>query len=325
MTIEKLPSGSYRIRQMKDGKLYSATVPYKPTKKEAFELIQNKINHVVADSMTFEQAANDYVASKKNVLSPSSVRNYHSIIRNLPSDFLHRDIHQIDTLVVQKLINNYASDHAPKTTHNLCGFVLSVLRLYLPKVDISVTLPAKPRTERYTPSTEDVRKIIEASRSTKYYVPMCLACLGLRNSEICALTILDLKDDRLTINKALVRSDNGYVIKPVPKTDASNRIIVLPRDLASAIREQGYIYEGYPQQIDKHLRRTQKKLSIPAFGIHRLRHFFASYAHDTLRLSDATIQALGGWNTDNIMKSTYRHAMNEDAVRESIASDFSFL
>ena len=325
MTIEKLPSGSYRVRQMEKGKMYSVTVPYKPSKKEAYDLVQKKINHIVEDAISFEQAANDYVASKKNVLSPSSVRNYNSIIRNLPNDFLKMDIHQIDTLVVQKLINQYASDHAPKTTHNLCGFVLSVLRLYLPKMDISVTLPAKPRTEHYTPSTEDVKRIIEHVKGTKYYVPLCLACLGLRNSEICALTIFDLKDDRLTINKALVRSDNGYVLKPVPKTDASNRVIVLPADLSSAIREQGFIYEGYPQQIDKALRRAQKKIGIPPFGIHRLRHFFASYAHDTLKLSDATIQALGGWNTDNVMKSTYRHAMNEDVVRETIASDFSFL
>ena len=168
-------------------------------------------------------------------------------------------------------------------------------------------------------------RIVEASKNTPYSIPIRLACLGLRNSEICALTIFDLKDDRLTINKACVRSENGYVIKDVPKTDASNRIIVLPHDLAEDIREQGFIYKGYPQQIDKHLRRVQKRLNIPSFGIHRLRHFFASYAHDTLKLSDATIQALGGWNTDNVMKSTYRHAMNENEVKEQIASNFSFL
>ena len=325
MTIDKLPSGSYRIRHTENKKTYSMTVPYKPTTHEAFTLIQNKINHTNVTAMTFREAAVEYVESKKNVLSPSSVRNYNSIIKNLPEQFLNTDIHAIDELTVQKLINKYASDHKPKTVHNLCGFVLSVLRLFLPKMDISVTLPQKQRQERYTPSTEDVMRIVEASKNTPYSIPIRLACLGLRNSEICALTIFDLKDDRLTINKACVRSENGYVIKDVPKTDASNRIIVLPHDLAEDIREQGFIYKGYPQQIDKHLRRVQKRLNIPSFGIHRLRHFFASYAHDTLKLSDATIQALGGWNTDNVMKSTYRHAMNESEVKEQIASNFSFL
>lgn len=34
MTIEKLPSGSYRIKQMYNGKRYSITLNYKPTKKK---------------------------------------------------------------------------------------------------------------------------------------------------------------------------------------------------------------------------------------------------------------------------------------------------
>ena len=66
MTIEKLPSGSYRVRQMENGKLYSLTLPYKPNKREAYELIQNKINHVVDNSMTFQKAADEYINIKNN-------------------------------------------------------------------------------------------------------------------------------------------------------------------------------------------------------------------------------------------------------------------
>lgn len=324
MTIEKLPSGSYRVRQMENGKLYSITLPYKPNKREAYELIQNKINHVVDNSMTFQKAAEEYINVKNNVLSPSTIRGYHSVLRNLPQYFLDMDISQIDEYTIQKFINEYATDHTAKTVHNVNGFIMAVLRLFYPKTDISVTLPQKQRQERYTPTAEDVKRIMDASKGTRYYIPLFLACLGLRNSEICALTIFDLKGTELTINKACVRSVDGYVIKNVPKTDASNRTITIPQEIADAIREQGYIYEGYPQQIDKHLRRTQKKLNIPSFGIHRLRHFFASYMHD-LGYSDAIIQSLGGWSTDNVMKSVYRHAMNEDEARKSVVNDFSFL
>ena len=147
--------------------------------------------------------------------------------------------------------------------------------------------------------------------------------MGLRNSEICGLSITDLSGEQLTINKALVRGEGGYILKPTPKTDKSNRVITIPKDLADKIREQGYIYEGYPQQIDKYLRRAQKQLDIPSFGIHRMRHFFASYMHD-LGYSDAVIQSLGGWSTDCVMKSVYRHALNEDEARAQIANDFLF-
>lgn len=324
MTIEKLPSGSYRVRQMENGKLYSITLPYKPKTKEAYKLIQNKINRVVDNSMTFQNAAEEYINVKNNVLSPSTIRGYHSVLRNLPQYFLDMDISQIDEYTLQKFINEYAIDHTAKTVHNVNGFVMAVLRLFYPKVDISVTLPQKQRQERYTPTTEDIKRIMDASRDTKYYIPLFLACLGLRNSEICALTIFDLKGNELTINKALVYGDDGYVVKNVPKTDASNRIIVLPDAVAQSIKEQGYIYDGYPRQIDRHLRRMQKKLNIPSFGIHRMRHFFASYMHD-LGYSDAIIQSLGGWATDNVMKSVYRHALNEDSARMQMVSNFDFI
>ena len=324
MTIEKLPSGSYRVRQMENGKLYSITLPYKPKTKEAYKLIQNKINRVVDNSMTFQNAAEEYINIKNNVLSPSTIRGYHSVLRNLPQYFLDMDISQIDEYTLQKFINEYAIDHTAKTVHNVNGFVMAVLRLFYPKVDISVTLPQKQRQEKYTPTTEDIKRIMDASRDTKYYIPLFLACLGLRNSEICALTIFDLKGNELTINKALVYGDDGYVVKNVPKTDASNRIIVLPDAVAQSIKEQGYIYDGYPLQIDRHLRRMQKKLNIPSFGIHRMRHFFASYMHD-LGYSDAIIQSLGGWATDNVMKSVYRHALNEDSARMQMVSNFDFI
>ncbi len=324
MTIEKLPSGSYRVRQMENGKLYSITLPYKPKTKEAYKLIQNKINRVVDNSMTFQNAAEEYINVKNNVLSPSTIRGYHSVLRNLPQYFLDMDISQIDEYTLQKFINEYAINHTAKTVHNVNGFVMAVLRLFYPKVDIFVTLPQKQRQEKYTPTTEDIKRIMDASRDTKYYIPLFLACLGLRNSEICALTIFDLKGNELTINKALVYGDDGYVVKNVPKTDASNRIIVLPDAVAQSIKEQGYIYDGYPLQIDRHLRRLQKKLNIPSFGIHRMRHFFASYMHD-LGYSDAIIQSLGGWATDNVMKSVYRHALNEDSARMQMVSNFDFI
>lgn len=322
MTIDKLPSGAYRIRLTENKRSYSMTVPFKPTQKEAYELIRGKIDRKGAD-MSFFDAATKYIQAKTNVLSPSSIRNYRSILRNLPESFLELDIATISEYDVQKLINDYAATHSPKTVHNVNGFVMSVLRHFYPKTDIYTTLPQKPRIEHYTPSQEDIKRILDHARGTKYYIPIYLASMGLRNSEICALVLSDLDGDRLTINKALVRGEGGYILKPTPKTDKSNRVITIPHDLAELIREQGSIYEGYPQQIDKYLRRAQKQLGIPAFGIHRMRHFFASYMHE-LGYSDAVIQSLGGWSTDCVMKAVYRHALNEDEARAQVANDFIF-
>lgn len=323
MTIEKLPSGSYRIRQTEKGKRYSLTVPFKPTQKQAFELINEKISHRQSRSVVFQTAAEEYIRIKKDVLSPSTVRGYNAYLRNMPEWFTSMDIADIEDYHLQKLISEHSQAHSPKSVHNLYGFVRAVIRLFVPKTDICATLPQKVRRRDYTPSRDDVMRLLDYSKDTPFYVPIYLATLSLRRSEICALTMDDLKGDKLTVNKALVRSDNGFVLKPTPKTDASNRIVTLPRDLVERINEQGYIYNLYPNSIDQYIRRHLPKLGIPNFSVHDLRHFFASYAHD-LGYSDAQIQKMGGWSTDNVMKAVYRHAMDSEQASSQIAEDFSF-
>ena len=111
--------------------------------------------------------------------------------------------------------------------------------------------------------------------------------------------------------------NDGFVLKNVPKTDASNRIIPLPKSLADQIRKQGYIYNNHPNALNKAIHRYQKQLGIPEFKFHALRSYFASYAH-SLGIPEADIMALGGWETDAIMKKVYRKSM-ETSKQKSMA------
>ncbi|MBR6112552.1 MAG: tyrosine-type recombinase/integrase, partial [Paludibacteraceae bacterium] len=67
---------------------------------------------------------------------------------------------------------------------------------------------------------------------------------------------------------------------------------------------------GHPNALNKAIHRYQKKLGIPDFKFHALRSYFASYAH-SLGIPDADIMAIGGWETDHIMKKVYRKSMEE--------------
>ena len=325
MTIDKLPSGSYRIRQMDHGKVYTLVVKKRPSDRLARQLIDEKIAKVpVGGDLTMEVACKKYLQAKKNVLSPSTYREYSRTANTLPDDFLMMNLSDISDYDLQVLVNGFAATLSPKTVRNYYGFVCAVLRLFNPKVVYSVTLPQKRRVEPYTPSYDDVKRILEEVENTDYYVPFFLATLSLRRSELCAIDPKrDLKGNELSIRRAYVRGINGYVIKDTPKSDASYRTILLPDVLAERIRDQGYVFRYNPNQLDKKLHRIQKKLGIPTFSIHKFRHFFASYAHDALKLSDAQIQKIGGWSSD-VMKRVYRHAMNEDEAREMIAGEFSF-
>ncbi|MDE5589153.1 MAG: tyrosine-type recombinase/integrase [Acetatifactor sp.] len=109
-----------------------------------------------------------------------------------------------------------------------------------------------------------------------------------------------------------------WVVKTT-KTTESTREIIIPAELAEKIRAQGYIYKGHPNSITKHLKRVEDALDIPRFPLHKFRHYFASQM-SALGVPDADILKMGGWETDHVMKSVYRHSMlekEEQAKREA--------
>lgn len=322
MTIEKLKSGSYRITQMADGVRYRVTVDHKPSKVEALRLITEEIESSgkpsrTADS-TLADACESYIAAKSNILSPSTIRGYRSIMRRISPSLMSRHIADITRLMVQNEVNTYASSHSPKSTSNLCGFILTVLKFHGAGIS-DIALPQKVRADVYIPTKEDVQRIFEALKGSKYEVPIMLAALGLRRSEICALELSDLSDDDvLTINKAKVENERKEWVIKTTKTTDSARTVSIPPYLAELIRDQGYIYDGHPELIYRTLTDTQKKLGIPHFQLHKLRHFFASYMHQS-GFTDKQIQAAGGWKTDNILKNVYQHAMEIDEAKKNMA------
>ena len=109
MTIEKLPSGSYRIKEMRDGVRYCVTVKHKITEKQAAEIIQNRVDHHNGVLTTFSDACKQYVEVKSNVLSPSTIRGYMTIINNLPGWFTMVDVQDIDNFKLQKLTTPFFS------------------------------------------------------------------------------------------------------------------------------------------------------------------------------------------------------------------------
>lgn len=180
-------------------------------------------------------------------------------------------------------------------------------------------MPQKLKNEPYIPSDEDVKRILDYSKGTQFEIPLILACYGMRRSEICALTTQDIDGDIVRINKAMVQDENKNWIVKTTKTTASTREIIIPTQIADKVREQGYVYKGHPGKISDYLYRAQKKLGIERFSIHKLRHYFASKM-SALNIPEADIMRMGGWETDHMMKSVYRHSMidkQEQAKREA--------
>ena len=322
MTIEVLKSGKYRISEMRDGKRYRVTLDHEPTKKEAKKIFDS-MEGKVQNSTPFKTAAERYIELKSNVLSPSSIRGYNIIVKHLDEHFLNTPIDSIDLPKIQLLINTLATYQAPKTVRNTNAFIMSVLKFYGIEIK-SPTLPKKKPKEDYIPTEEDIKQILAEVKGTQYEVPFILGTLGLRRSEICALTPDDLNGNTLSINKALVLNENNeWVLKETTKTEESNRTITVPDYVANLIKENGAC-PCTPHSLYWKLQRVQMSLGIPRFPFHKLRHFFASYMHD-LGYTDKQIQEFGGWKTDHILKSVYQHAMSMEEVKNNMSNNINNL
>nr|DAV29072.1 MAG TPA: Integrase [Caudoviricetes sp.] len=322
MAIEKLKSGHYRIRFEKNKKKYSITTDRKPTKSEEAALIHEFLEKLEEEQNrkkngTFLDFANEYIASKEKVLSASTILGYKSTLKGIQESFTSIPFYEIEQHDITRLVNDMVDKAKPKTIYNRHGLVVSVLKEFRPTFVVHTKLPRKEQKDIYTPSEKEVKALFaglnESEELRKYYIPVYLAAMGLRRSEIGALTLDDLSDDNIiSITKAKVKNSEGkYIVQPYTKTERSNRKVPLSKDFADKIRQQGYIVNDGLHQIYEAMIRVEKKLGLPHFGIHRLRSYFASKAH-ALGIQDSIILTLGGWKTDNVMKNIYRKALNED-------------
>lgn len=322
--VDQLPSGKYRVRKMINGRRQSLLFDAPPTQRDVLLATNELLNEVPGATLkgTFLDYAEKYIKAKENILSASTIRGYRATLRGIPSHFTSLPLKDITQYTLTALVNDMVRSVSPKTVYNRHGLIVSVLHEFRPDFVIRTKLPRKTQKDIYTPGDEEVSILFayleDSPTLKKYWIPLYLASLGLRRSEIGALSITDLSDDNiLTINKAKVLgSDNKWVIQNFTKTERSNRKIPLPKELADRIRQQGFIYQGDLNSIFCIMTAAQKKLGLPHFGVHRLRSYFASKAH-ALGLHDSIILKLGGWKSDHIMKGIYRKALQEDLHEES--------
>ena len=109
MKIEKLSNSSYRMRKMYKGRTYTVITDYKPTQKEAVLLMAEEMEKHGCGSdkanRTFESSANEYINSKNNILSPSTIREYIGMLERMDNAFKQIRLSDISASDVQKFIN----------------------------------------------------------------------------------------------------------------------------------------------------------------------------------------------------------------------------
>lgn len=96
-------------------------------------------------------------------------------------------------------------------------------------------------------------------------------------------------------------------------------------EIVNLIKEKG-MFQGHPGIITKYLNKVQDELGIPRFGLHKLRHFYASEAH-SLGIPDKYIMQAGGWKSTSVLSSIYQHALKDKSedMQKQVAEKMSSL
>lgn len=232
----------------------------------------------------------------------------------MPDAFKKCKLSKVTNVKIQDCLNEYSEKHSAKSCKNLYGVITAVLGLYFDDFKVKVSLPMNIKKEPHIPSESDVKRLCECAKGTPYWIPIVLGSYGLRLSEIKAITADDISDDNiLTINKAIVTDENNKeVLKQTTKTKSSTRQIVIPEQLAKAIKEQGPAMSRSYQALNRWLTLTEEALGMEHFSLHKLRHFYATVM--SALLPEADWLRLGGWSTPHIAKSVYRHSQIEKNI-----------
>lgn len=319
-TARKIASGNYRclvyIGKDNSGKRVYKSFTHKDKRKcERMADEYADMHRRVSDKYSFETAAERFVASRKAVLSPSTIRGYTNILNRLKNDysaFYRRSITGITKSVLQDLVNEMSETMSPKTVRNRIGFISSVLKESDMPVP-NVVLPEKQKADLKIPDTKEVEKIIEAAKGTEMEIPILLAAFGpMRRSEIAALELDDISGNTIHVKRAVVIDESGNNVIKTTKTYDSNRYIPMSEKIIEKIIDKGYVTSlKNPQLISQRFEHIAKQAGCMGTRFHDLRHWCASYLH-AQGVPDQYIMARGGWKTDRVMKAVYMHELSSE-------------
>ena len=326
---KKLPSGNYRIRVtytdengVKHSESFTDPDPRIVEAKAAMWKAGMIEKEKDRSRISLADALEQYVETCRCTgMSPTTIRMYDSVRRNHFKTIEKRPIDRLQLRDLQVWINDLSKSLAPKTIRNALGMLSATLKANGIRMDLdALRMPAAKKREVEIVSDADLQRLLDEIRDDDdLYVAVCLASLmGLRRSEICALTWGDISVTSdgtalLSVSKALVLDeDNMHVIKD-PKTEAGARTLVVPAalhaDLKARRQLRPTLVAATPDSISHKFARVAERLDLPT-RFHALRHYHASVM---LRegVPEKYICADMGHASFEMVRRVYGHVMGE--------------
>lgn len=323
---KKTPSG-WRIQLRIGGRSIPVTADTPKECKRQAALIKAQAQAagkpVKKCDLTLSQAIDAYIAERSNTLSPSTVRGYRIIQRTRFQSTMPRVLSRISPSEWRGIVNDELGIVSRKTVKNAWAFIKSVLSAQGIDVDnaVKVSQPRKKRDANWL-EPDEIKKFVAAAADDPLCVPMLLALMSMRISEIDALRWenIDPHADFIHTTGARIRNENNeYVLKAEQKNLESDRNVplLIPELRAAILRDwkpEGKVLSVCQTTLRCAVERTCARAGVRRVTVHQLRHSFASLsAH--LRIPAEISMEIGGWNNDKIMKEIYTHIARSDIER----------
>lgn len=331
-SAQKLASGAWRTRARKviNGKLVTKSFTVSPDEcrgdwKKAKTLSESRAREWVLNARddennyTVGKAIDSYINDRESVLSPSSITSYRQYVQYFEK-IKDVCIEDLDSPMIQGLINEMSETVGTKTIKSRIGFLFSVLNYAECDKKFRIRYPQIVPKEQSTPDYDEI-KILLDNADDVISLPIALAAFGtLRRGEIAALKVKDVSRDLCTVyvRGNMVRKGNTFVYKNVPKTSDSFRSVRLPKFIVDRIPlsddPEAFVFDLSPTAITRRFERLRDSLGLKC-TFHDLRHYAASWRSD-IGIPRKYIEEAGGWSKDSgVLADVYDNALESTRAK----------
>lgn len=273
---------------------------------------------------TLKQACEAFNASRSQVLSPSTISGYETIIRTRFKSYMPKDMLTINW---QQMINAEAALCSPKTLKNAWGYVCTVLAVEGIEKP-AVRLPQLVSEELPWLTPDQIPIFLEAIKDKPCELAALFALHSLRKSELVALKPENIRNGRIYIEGARVRDkDNQLVYKKATKNKSSRRSVKLRIPRLIELLEKSEVLPGEfyvtisTNNLHTAINDICDSVGLPHVGCHGLRRSFASLCY-YLGVGERETMRDGGWSDIQTMHKKYIKLDEEDDDAPDVIAEF---
>lgn len=327
-----LPSGSAFTRVVVNGERISIT---KPTEEECIaEYVALKYGakeakkQPKAKKKTLDEAVTEYINSRREFRSPSTIYGYESYKKNAFQSMMKSDVYTTTDLQWQAAIRKeMKAGHSPKYIKN-AWMLMSAAIYEVTRRRPEVMLPEKEVNEKPYLEPDQIDTFVTAIKGQgQIEIAALMELSSLRRSEMLAVKPehLDFQKATIAVQGAKVAGEKGKLVhKKQNKNDTSRRTVPMIPPLRTALENADlsgeYVIDLTGGWICTRINEICRENGLPEVGNHGLRHSFASLAYH-LQIPEKIAMEIGGWKDAGTMHGIYTHLAQKDIAKRS--QDFS--